>query len=151
MPNLIPYDSLDLFDNIVRNVFRPMAYETMRSLHANDHERRQEVRLIRMDVAESEQGFRIAAELPGIKKDDISVTIEGNRLMISAESKREKIAEDITERVLSGERFYGKLRRTIQLPEDIDDSAAIAKYRDGVLDLFLPKKKAKGSKRLEIQ
>ncbi len=151
MANMTHFDSLDLVENILKNVFRPMALETVRSMQPSAEEGRQEARLVRMDVVENDQAYRISAELPGVRKEDISVAIDGNRVQLSAECKREKAAEDASERSLCGERFYGKLRRSIQLPEEIDDGAAQAKYADGVLELSLPKKKTKGSKRLEIQ
>lgn len=151
MANMTHFDSLDLVENILKNVFRPMAFEAVRTMQPGAEEGRQEAKLVRMDVTETDHAYRISAELPGVRKEEVSVAIDGNRVMLTAESKRDKPSEEAGERVLCGERFYGKLRRSVQLPEEIDDGAAHAKYADGVLELTLPKKKSRGCKKLEIQ
>lgn len=104
---------------------------------------------IRMDVTEQPQAYLVHAELPGVKKDDIHVTIDGNTVAISAEVKQEK---EVTEgdRVLRSERYYGKVSRTFQLGQDVDEATAVAKFADGILDLTLPKRAASSSKRLKI-
>ena len=105
---------------------------------------------IRMDVSEQPKAFVVRAELPGVKKDDIHVQIEGNQIAITAEIKQEKeVRED--ERVLRAERFFGQVSRTFQLAQDIDDAQAAARFNDGVLELTLPKKAVSASKRLAIQ
>jgi HSP20 family protein len=87
--------------------------------------------------------------MPGIKKEDIHVSIDGPMVSISAERKQEKEAKD-GERVLRTERYFGKVSRSFQLGQDIDDGQASAKFTDGVLELTLPKKAATQSKRLTI-
>ncbi len=144
------YDSFDLMEDIVKSVFRPVGFDTVRLLRSAPTTARAESRLIRMDVVENEQAYRISAELTGIKKEDISVSIEGNRVIISAESKLEKASANLPETVLSNERFYGNLRRSIQLPGEIDESVSQAKYTDGVLELTLFKQKQRTTKKLEI-
>lgn len=104
---------------------------------------------IRMDVTEQPKTFVVHAELPGVKKDDIHVQVEGNQVSITAEVKQEKEVKD-GDRVLRSERYFGQVSRTFQLAQDIDDSQAIAKFSDGVLELTLPKKAANSSKRLTI-
>jgi HSP20 family protein len=102
---------------------------------------------IRMDVKEADGQYLIKAEIPGVKRDDIHVTIEGNRVSISAEVKKEK-EEKEGERVIRSERSYGMASRSFSLAEEVDQSKVQAKYTDGVLELTLPKKA--GSARKEI-
>ncbi len=104
---------------------------------------------IRLDVKEAEGEYKVQAEMPGVKKDDIHVQIDGNRVAISAEVKRESEQKD-GERVLRSERYYGSVGRSFQLATEIDEAAASAKFEDGVLTLTLPKKQAPAAKRLQI-
>ncbi|MDX9741178.1 MAG: Hsp20/alpha crystallin family protein [Gammaproteobacteria bacterium] len=104
---------------------------------------------IRIDVREQEKAYVVHAEMPGIRKEDIHVSIDGPVVSISAERKEEKDVKE-GERVLRIERHFGKLSRSFQLGQDIDDNAASAKFTDGVLELTLPKKAATQSKRLAI-
>jgi HSP20 family protein len=104
---------------------------------------------IRVDVKEADGAYQVQAEMPGVKKDDIHVQIDGNRVSISAEVKRESEQKE-GERVLRSERYYGSVGRTFQLASEIDESAANAKFEDGVLTLTLPKKQAPAAKRLQI-
>jgi len=105
---------------------------------------------IKMDVKEQEGAYVIHAELPGAKKDDVHVTIDGNLVSITAEVKQEKEVKE-GERVLRSERYYGKISRSFQVAQDVDDAQASAKFVDGVLELNLPKKVAAKSKRLAIE
>lgn len=104
---------------------------------------------IRMDVTEQPKAFVVHAELPGVKKDDIHVHVEGNQVSITAEVKQEKEVKE-GDRLLRSERYFGQVSRTFQLAQDIDDGQAVAKFNDGVLELTLPKKAASASKRLTI-
>lgn len=104
---------------------------------------------IKMDVREDKDAYRVHAEMPGVKKDDIHVTIEGSTVAISAEVKRENEVKE-GERVLRSERYYGQVSRSFQLGQDVDDGRAVAKFSDGVLELTLPKKTVASSKRLAI-
>jgi len=104
---------------------------------------------IRLDVKEADGAYEVQAEMPGVKKDDIHVQIDGNRVSISAEVKRESEQKE-GERVLRSERYYGSVGRSFQLASEIDESAAVAKFEDGVLNLRLPKKTAPAAKRLQI-
>lgn len=105
---------------------------------------------IKMDVSEQPKAFIVHAELPGVKKEDIHVQIEGNQVSITAEIKQEKEVKE-GERILRAERFFGQVSRTFQLAQDIDDNQSVAKFTDGVLELTLPKKASAASKRLMIQ
>jgi len=104
---------------------------------------------IKMDVKEQGENFVVHAELPGMKKEDIHVHIDGATVSISAERKQEKEVKD-GERVLRTERYYGKVSRSFQLGQDVDESKASARFNDGVLELTLPKKAAGSARRLTI-
>ncbi|GLT20856.1 heat-shock protein Hsp20 [Zoogloea oryzae] len=104
---------------------------------------------MRVDVKEVDDAFQVHAELPGIKKEDIHVHIDGPVVSISAERKQEKEAKE-GERVLRTERYFGQVSRSFQLGQDVDESKASAKFTDGVLELSLPKKTAPQAKRLVI-
>lgn len=102
---------------------------------------------IKMDVKEADGQYLVKAEIPGVNKDDIHVTVDGNRVSISAEVKREKEEKD-GERVIRCERSYGMASRSFSLADEVDQSKVQAKYNNGVLELTLPKKP--GSSRKEI-
>lgn len=104
---------------------------------------------IKLDVRELDKSFLVHAEIPGIKKEDIHVTIDGPVVSITAERKQEKEVKE-GEQIVRRERYFGKLARSFQLGQDIDDSKASAKFTDGVLELALPKKDATQSRRLSI-
>jgi HSP20 family protein len=105
---------------------------------------------IKMDVKEDDKAYTVHAEIPGVKKDDIHVSIDGNQVSISAEVKNEKEVKE-GEKVLRSERYYGKVSRSFTLGGDVDEANAQAKYEDGVLLLTLPKKAVTKAKRLEIR
>lgn len=104
---------------------------------------------IKMDVREQKERYLVQAEIPGVRKEDIHVVIDGNQVSISAEVKKEKEVKE-GERVLRSERSYGQVSRSFQLGHDIDDNQATAKFTDGVLELTLPKKATSSNKRLTI-
>jgi len=101
----------------------------------------------RMDVTENDKEYQVLAELPGVKKEEISITISGNDVAVSAEVKHEKDVES-GETVLRAERYYGKIQRAFALGQEVDEATAQARYNDGVLELTLPKKTAAAAKRL---
>ncbi|OWW21360.1 Hsp20/alpha crystallin family protein [Noviherbaspirillum denitrificans] len=102
---------------------------------------------IRLDVEEADDAYLVKADLPGMKKEDIKIAVEGNRVSISAECKREK-EEKSNGNVVRSERYYGHQQRSFTLPQDVDDAKASASYSDGVLSLSLPKKA--GTERRQI-
>lgn len=105
---------------------------------------------IRLDVKESEQAYTVLAELPGVAKDDIHVDIDGSLVTLRAEVKQHDAQRD-GERLVRSERYYGSVARSIQLPVDVDEAEASAKYDNGVLTLNLPKRRAPvGQKRVRI-
>jgi HSP20 family protein len=103
----------------------------------------------RMDVTENDKEYQVLAELPGVKKEEISITINGNEVAVSAEVKQEKVVKN-GDTVLCAERFYGTIKRAFSLGQEVDEASAQAKYSDGVLELTLPKKTAAAAKRLAV-
>ncbi len=104
---------------------------------------------IRMDITETDQSYTVKAEIPGVKKEDIKIEIDGNKVSIRAEVKEEK--EESEGNVVRSERYYGQQYRSFSLPQAVDDAAAEAKYQDGVLRLTLPKKGGGSAKQVAIQ
>jgi HSP20 family protein len=104
----------------------------------------------RMDVIDKNDRFEVLVDLPGVKKDDIQVTIEGSRVAISAETKTEKEEKD-GDRVLHSERFAASYARTFELPAEVTEDGADANFENGVLKLTLPKRATVTSKRLAIK
>ncbi|MHB1100598.1 MAG: Hsp20/alpha crystallin family protein [Burkholderiales bacterium] len=105
---------------------------------------------VKVDVKEDDKGYTVKADIPGVKKEDIHVTIDGNRISLSAEVKKET-EEKKGETVLRSERYYGKASRTFTLEQEVDESKSQAKYADGVLELVLPKKATVEARRLTIE
>ena len=141
MANLTRLDPLnELVDDLFKGFFvRPVSFEG-----------RGEAPRMKVDVAEKNGAYTVTAELPGVKKDDIQVTIDGTQVTLSAETKREREVQQ-DERVLHTERSYGKVTRSFSLPQEVDELKAEAKYREGVLELTLPKKAAALRKQITIQ
>ena len=105
---------------------------------------------IKTDISEKEDAYLVKAELPGVKKEDIKVKIEGDTLSISAEVKQESEQKE-GERVLHSERYYGSISRSFRLGSEIDQSASTAKYEDGILNLELKKLSNKPSSHLMVE
>jgi len=105
---------------------------------------------IKMDVVELNDAYVVKAEIPGVAKDDIQVSIEGNQVTIGAEVKRESESKD-GRRVLRSERYSGSVYRGFTLPLEIDESASNARYENGVLELTLAKKAAVAGRKLTVQ
>jgi HSP20 family protein len=104
---------------------------------------------IKLEVAEEDKAYRVKAEIPGVKKEDIAIAVDGNRVTISAEVKKEK-EEKKDEKVIRGERYYGKVSRGFALDQEVDEQGAQAKYVDGVLELSLPKKAGGAAKKIAV-
>jgi HSP20 family protein len=141
MANITRYDPFnELVDDLFKGfLVRPMAFEG-----------RAELPRMKVEVAEKNGAYVVTAELPGARKEDIDVAIDGAQVTLTAEVKREKeVSRD--ERVLHSERIYGKVSRSFALPQELDEAKAEAKFRDGVLELTLPKKAAALRKQVTIQ
>jgi HSP20 family protein len=141
MATLTRFD--DAFDDLLRGFFvRPVGLDGSQSQAAPAQ--------FRVEVSEKEQAYLIRAEIPGVRKEDINISIDADQVAISAEVKNEKDAKE-GERVLRAERYYGRMYRAFALGQPVDENAAAAKYQDGILELTLPKKAASQAKRIEIQ
>ena len=146
MTNLITrFGGLDEgFDDILRGFFvRPVAVDNTTAAP------------FKVDVREGEAAYTVHADIPGVKKEDIRVSVDGNQVSISAEVKRQNetatAGTNAVERVLKTERHYGKVARSFTLASALDATGAQAKYTDGVLELVLPKKAATSAKQVTIQ
>lgn len=129
----------DALDDLFRGFFmQPVRFEGQPEMQ------------IRMDVSEDEKAYLVHAEIPGVKKEDIHVNIDGNQVSISAEVKQEREVKE-SEKLLRNERYYGSVSRVFSLENEVDDEAAEARYKDGVLELTLPKKKVASARKLVIQ
>src|SRR3990167_11140551 len=140
MANILRYSPADdAFDDLFRGFFmRPVRFEGQPEVQ------------IKMDVSEDDKAYTVHAEIPGVKKEDIHVTIDGSQVAVSAEVKNEKEVKE-GGKVLRSERYYGKVSRAFTLGQDVDEATAQAKYKDGVLELTLPKQTAAKAKRLAIE
>ena len=136
--SLVRFDPFEDIDDWFRGFLRPALLEGRQQMQ------------IKIDLKEDDKAYTVRADIPGVKKEDIQVSVDGNQVMISAESKMEK-EEKEGEKVLRSERYAGKVSRSFTLPNDVDEAGADAKYSEGVLELKLPKKEGKPTKRLEIK
>jgi HSP20 family protein len=131
-----PFD--DLFSDLTRGFWvRPFPVATGEELQ------------MKVDVKEGDKAYTVRAEIPGVKKDDIQVDVNGDMVSVRAEVKREK--EEKGDKMLRSERYYGMVSRSFSLPTEVDDKATVAKYSDGVLELTLPKKQGNGARRISVQ
>ena len=140
MANITRYDPFNDMDDLFKGLFvRPMRFD----LDVGPQMR------MKIDVTKAEDTYTVKAEIPGVKKDDIQVSIEGNEVTISGEIKKES-EEKKGEEVLRSERYYGKVSRSFTLPHDVDEAKVVAKYADGVLKLTLPMKSKSASKKITV-
>lgn len=144
MTRFDPFSDLTHFEAFrnMDDLFRELSLmPSLRSMKA-------ELRM-RTDVTETEQAYTVKAEIPGVKKEDIKISIEGNRIAITAEVKEE--TDDKTTGTVRSERYYGKHARSFALPQEVDEAKAEAKYENGLLLLTLPKKVGTSAKQLTVQ
>lgn len=141
MLNVPRYDqfetAIEPFDDLFRGFFRPVRMD-------------RELPQFKMDVKEDDKAYTVHADLPGVRKEDIHITLDGYNVVIAAESHSESEKKE-GEKILRRERSYGKVTRSFSLAADVDEATASAKYRDGVLELVLPKKTVTPNKRLTVQ
>jgi HSP20 family protein len=142
MANITRYDPFqDLFDDLFKGfLVRPVMGEGGQP----------QIARMKIEVAENKDAFTVKAEVPGVKKEDIQISIDGDQVSITAEVKQEKEVKE-GERVVHSERYYGKVARAFRLGHEIDEATSSAKYSDGVLELTLPKKAAAKSKQISVQ
>lgn len=131
----------DSFDNVMRRFLAPMAFDMEPA----------PLLKMRVDVTENDQAYEVKADIPGVKKDDINVRIDGNVVQIDAEARSEKETKGNGDKVIRSERYQGTVSRTFSLACDIDEGKVDARYADGVLTLKLPKKAATSARKIAIQ
>lgn len=139
MANIARYNPFeDLFNDFGKGFFvRPFAMPAESELK------------MKIDVSEDDKSYTVKADIPGVKKEDIQVDIDGDTVSLRAEAKQEK-EEKKGEKVVYSERSYGMVSRSFSLPSEVDDKAAKAEYKDGVLKLVLPKKANGGGHRISV-
>jgi HSP20 family protein len=139
MPYINRHDAFGaVFDDLLKGIF------------TGPSENGAPARRMRIDLSERDGEYRLIAELPGLKKEDVNVQIEGDRVSITAEARDPENASQ-AERLLHGERHFGALARAFRLGEEVDESRAVAKLADGVLELTLPKKSPAASRKVTVQ
>jgi HSP20 family protein len=128
MADITRYDPFRELDDMMRGlVFRPVRVAEPR------------IEQIKVDAAEDDKSYRVSAEIPGVRKEDIKVSVVDNEVTISAEVKSQTEKKE-GERVVHSERYYGAVARSFTLPQAVDEEGAQAKYENGVLTLTLPKR-----------
>jgi len=138
MANITRYDPFgDLDDAFKGLLVRPLRFDVGQQMQ------------IKMDVTKADNAFTVKAEMPGVKKDDIHLSVEGNQVTISGEARKES-EEKKGEEVIRSERYYGKISRSFTLPNDVDEAKVVAKYADGVLNLTLPMKGKSAGRKIAI-
>ena len=103
-----------------------------------------------VDVFENKDHVTVKAEVPGMRKEDIDVSVEGNTLSICGERREQKEEGKGTSNYRS-ERFFGRFYRSVPLPSAIDSGKVAAKYQDGVLTVTLPKTEEAKRKKIDVQ
>jgi len=130
-------------DDLLADPFSPMF---RRFLRTPDWPQTREPNEMKVDITENEREYLVKAEIPGAKKEDVHVNIDGNFVSISAEIKEQKESKGNGERTLVRELYYGNLARGFSLAHEVNDREAQAKFDNGVLSLTLPKRaQAKGT------
>ncbi|POR07702.1 Hsp20/alpha crystallin family protein [Diaphorobacter sp. LR2014-1] len=132
-----------LFDDFFKD-FAPGFY--VRPLHGDGLPTPSQIKI---DVKEDDAAYTVHAEVPGVPKEDINVSIDGNVVSLRAEVRQHDEKKE-GEKVLRSERYFGAVARSFQLPVDVDATQAKAKYDNGVLTLTLPKKQGNKTQRLMI-
>lgn len=127
------------YDELFRGFFKPVRLEGAASPVT-----------IKMDVSETDNGYVVHAEMPGVKKEEIAVAIAGNQVTITAEVKQQWEKKE-GDRMLRSERYFGNIYRSFTLPVELDESACEAAYENGILELKLVTKAVATGKRLAIR
>lgn len=143
MASLTRYDPLNV-DSVFDDFFKGFLVRPMRMESAP------KMADFKMDVSENGAAYVVKADIPGVKKEDIHVAIDGNAVSISAEARSETEQKE-GENVIHSERYFGRVSRSFTLGSEIDEAQSQAKYTDGVLELTLTKKTPAVSKTLAIQ
>ena len=105
---------------------------------------------LKMDVVEEDKCYTAHMDLPGVKKEDVQIAVNGNQVSINAEIRSRK-EEKAGKNVIHSERYEGRVYRSFTLDCDIDESRTQARLADGVLELTLPKKAETGYKQIRVE
>lgn len=136
-PSLMVGDMFEDFDRIVDSLVRPTYANTVGFLPT-------------CDINETKEHYLVSFDMPGVKKEDIKIEVQGNTLLISGERQRE-IKESNAELAIRHERVYGKFERTFELPNSINPEKIEAHFENGVLNVALPKADAAKGRTVQIQ
>ena len=134
------------------SVYDPFAEvfpELFRGVVAPTRERQSQSLQLKVDVREGPDDYTVHAEMPGIAKQDIQIEVDGNRVSISGEIKRDETSKE-GNRVLHSERYFGSVSRSFTLASEIDDAKAEALVENGVLTLKLPKRTAASARKISV-
>jgi len=102
-----------------------------------------------VDVEQEADKFRVHVDLPGVKRDELEITVHGDTLTIKGEKKRE--SESKQDETYRSERYYGSFSRSLTLPAAVDSNRIEASYKDGVLEIVIPKSEEAKPKQIKIQ
>lgn len=149
LANYRPRSLDDQFGRLVENMFEDMLAPLTRG-SAMSPWTAEGVVSPRLNVSETEKDFQVQAELPGVNKEDVKVSVENQRVTIEGEARRESEQRD-GENVLYSERSASKFMRSFVLPAEVDEANAQARMDNGVLTLTLPKKQSTAATRITIQ
>lgn len=139
---LNPFSELASFDPFSDDFFRGFTLRpALRQLENEPH--------MRIEVTENDKAYAVNAEIPGVSKEDIHVSIDANQVSINAEVKKPK-EQNNGGRVIRSERYYGNVSRSFSLGQNVEQDKASAKYENGILALTLPKKSGSDTKQLTI-
>lgn len=141
MNALTRFERMDeLVPEMFRRFMQPMGFSS------------EQMRDIRLDLTENDKDYVVRAEIPGAKKEDIRIDVDGNRVSISAETHKEREQKSDTDgRVLLRETYSGSVSRSFSLAHDVDEATSTAKLEDGVLTLTLPKRTGSSNRRIAVQ
>ncbi|MGJ7918490.1 Hsp20/alpha crystallin family protein [Massilia sp. LXY-6] len=131
-----------MVENMFQDFFAPMAQ--------GGHWLEDGLAMPRLNVSENEKAFEVQAELPGVKKEDVKVSIDGQRVTIEGECQQANEQRE-GEQVVYSERSTRRYQRSFTLSSEVDDAGAQARLENGILMLTLPKKQGGAAKRLTIQ
>ncbi len=140
MANITRFDPFNDMDELFKGFFvRPIQFDRGEVPQLQ----------VKVDVTRADDTYAVKAEMPGVRKDDIQVSVDGNQVTVSGEVRKES-EQKKGEEVIRSERYYGKVSRSFTLPHDVDEAKVVAKYADGVLNLTLPMKSKAASRKITV-
>jgi HSP20 family protein len=145
-PSVIQRVNGQAFNGLIDSVFN----DVLSTRESFDESSASVIAHARFDVVEKAGGYEAFIEIPGVAKEDIEISIDGTKVSVKAEAKREAVKAE-GERVIVQQRRASKYLRSFELPVEVADDRAEASYENGVLKLVLPKKEVAQPKRLAIK